>query len=173
MRLFIAIPIPKNLQRYCTQMQSQFEGLKQVSDFHITLQFLGDGIESPDKIIESLNKISFEPIEVEMGDAVVFGPTNEPRGVWIECSENTQLNQLAKEIQNKMRLLGLKNDKPFLAHITLGRYKSKPQQLAKIIEGINHHFEVNHFELIQSHLGEKGPHYKTLANFFAKKGKDQ
>jgi hypothetical protein len=38
---------------------------------------------------------------------------------------------------------------------------------------INHHFEVNHFELIQSHLGEKGPHYKTLANFFAKKGKDQ
>jgi len=70
-----------------------------------------------------------------------------------------------------MKSLGFKNDKPFRAHITLGRYKRKPKYPLKRIEGIKHLFHADHFKLIQSHLGEKGPHYKTVADFFAKKDK--
>lgn len=165
MRLFIAIVVPINLHRYCQQLQSQFEGLKNVSDFHLTLQFLGDDIESPNEIIETLSQIKFEPFEIEMGDAIFFGPPHSPRGVWIECKENQTLNDLANDIRERLNPLGFEIDKPFRAHITLGRYKSPPRKTPKRVEGSPHQFRVNHFELIQSHLGEGGPKYKTLQKF--------
>lgn len=168
MRLFIAIPVPKNLHRYCKQMQNQFDGLKKTNDFHMTLQFLGDGIENSDQIIETLSQIRFEPFEIEMSDVVPFGPPKHPRGVWIECKENPTLNNLAKQIQQSMSPLGYQSDKPFRAHITLGRYKRPPKTIPKRIEGMDNSFEVDHFELIQSHLEEDGPKYKILKEIFAK-----
>lgn len=173
MRLFISIPVSEKLRGYCQHMQNQFDELKKTNDFHLTLQFLGDGIEDSDKIQEALGQIKFEPFEIEMGDAVPFGPKHEPRGVWIECTENTALKNLAKGIQSYLAALGYHSDKPFRAHITLGRYKRTPKIVPKNIEGIKHRLEVNHFELMQSHLGESRPHYKILKEFFAIKGKDQ
>ena len=55
MRLFIAIPLPKTLHAYCKKMQKQFEGLRKTKDFHLTLQFLGDGIEKSNEIMEALS----------------------------------------------------------------------------------------------------------------------
>ena len=167
MRLFIAIPVPASLHRYCRQLQSQFEGLKKTDEFHITLQFLGNDIENPGKITEALNRIKFTPFEIEMGDALPFGPKNEPRGVWIECKENEPLNKLAEDIRQKMKTLGFISDHPFRAHITLGRYKFPPKNAPKTVESIPHRFEIGHFELIESHLEEKGPHYRTLATLKA------
>lgn len=168
MRLFIAIPVPENLHQYCKQVQSQFEGLKKVNDFHLTLQFLGDGIENSQEIQKALNQIKFEPFEIEMGDAISFGPPKTPRGVWIECKESSALNKLAEEIRKHVAPLGYESDKPFRAHITLGRYKRPPQTAPKRVEGMSHHFKVDHFELIQSHLEEDGPKYKILKEIFAK-----
>jgi 2'-5' RNA ligase len=165
MRLFIAIPVPENLHRYCKQIQSKFDGLKNVSDFHLTLQFLGDGIESSDEIKESLSQIRFEPFEIEMGDAIPFGPPKTPRGAWIECKESPALSNLAGQIRKQMSSLGFQSDKLFRAHITLGRYKRPPRKLPQKIEGMPHQFKVDHFELIQSHLSEGGPKYKTLQKF--------
>ncbi|MBN2306939.1 RNA 2',3'-cyclic phosphodiesterase [Candidatus Peregrinibacteria bacterium] len=170
MRLFIAIPVPQNLHRYCRQLQSQFEGLKKTEEFHITLQFLGDDTEEPDKIIAALSQIELAPFEIEMGDAVPFGPKHEPRGAWIKCKENKFLQSLAENIRKKLTPLGYTSDKPFRAHITLGRYKSSPGHIPKTVEGMPHRFKVNHFELIQSHLGDKGPAYKTLAIFSIQTG---
>ena len=165
MRLFIAIPVPASLHRYCRQLQSQFENLKKTDDFHITLQFLGDDTENPDEIIAALKQIEFSPFEIEMSDAIPFGPKHKPRGVWIGCEENKALNTLAKNIREKLAPLGYISDKPFRSHITLGRYKFSPKKPPQKIEGMHHRFKVNSFELIESHLGEKGPHYRTLATF--------
>lgn len=35
--------------------------LKKTSEFHMTLQFLGDGIKNSDKIKKALSKVRFEP----------------------------------------------------------------------------------------------------------------
>lgn len=162
MRLFIAIVVPSALHRYCRQMQAQYEGLANTHDFHLTLQFLGDNTEDPKPIMAALSQIRFKPFEIEMGNALPFGPPHEPRGVWIECAENKVLNALATEIQATLKPLGYVSDKPFKAHITLGRYKRHPSSQPERTEGIKHRFDVNHFELIQSHLGSGGPQYKTL-----------
>ena len=102
-----------------------------------------------------------------MGDAKAFGSIHEPRGIWIECRENKILQKLAENIRKALEPLGYTSDKPFRSHITLGRYKFPPKDTPKTVKGIPHRFEVNQLELIQSHLGEKGPHYKTLATLKA------
>ncbi len=165
MRLFIAISVPKTLHQYCRQLQSQFDGLKKTSDFHITLQFLGDGIESSNKIQKALNQIKFEPFEIEMGDIVPFGPKARPRGIWIECNRSETLEELVKEVHSRMIAIDYESDRPFRPHITLGRYKRLPKTAPKRVEGTPRHLQIDHFELIQSHLGENGPHYKTLQKF--------
>ena len=165
MRLFIAILVPKTLHRYCKQIQEQFDGLKKTKEFHLTLQFLGDGIEDVNKIIKALNKIEFQPFTIEMGNATPFGPKKEPRGIWIECKESQSLKKLADEIRQQMAPLGFILDKPFKAHITLGRYKFPPKTTPKETKNLPNSFKVSHFELIQSHLGVNGPHYKTLKQF--------
>lgn len=162
MRLFIAITVPAPLHRYCRQLQSQFEGINIVNDFHLTLQFLGDDTEDPQPIMAALSQIRFKPFEIEMGDALPFGPPREPHGVWIECAENKDLSALAAQIQECLKPFGYISDKPFKAHITLGRYKRPSRRPPQRIGGMKHRFDADHFELIQSHLGSGGPQYKTL-----------
>jgi 2'-5' RNA ligase len=72
---------------------------------------------------------------------------------------------LAKQIRSKMEELNIIADKPFRAHITLGRYKRPPHRKPEKIKGEPHTFTVDRFYLIESTLGPEGPHYKTLAKF--------
>lgn len=165
MRLFIAITVPQGLHRYCAQLQSQYPELKMTKEFHLTIQFLGNEIENPQSIIKVLKKIKFEPFEIEMGDVMPFPNPIRPRGVWIECDPSAVLLKLADEIRSSMEELGYRNDKPFRAHITLGRYKKSPNKKPQIIKGESHRFMLDRFYLIESNLTPEGSKYKTLATF--------
>jgi len=165
MRLFIAITVPHQLHRYCQQLQSRYPDLKTTREFHMTVQFLGNDIEDADPIIVALKKVKFEPFEIEMGNAVPFPNSFRPRGVWIECDPSAALLNLAEEIRSVMAELGYMADKPFRAHITLGRYKRPPNRTPKIIKGESHRFKLEQFHLIESALTPEGPQYKTLARF--------
>ena len=168
MRLFIAIPVPEALNRYCQQMQRRFEGLKKTKDFHLTIQFLGGNIESSDEIIEALSQIEFEPLEIEMGDIVSFGTPQKPRGIWIECRADSKLSHLADRIRESMSEIGYKADKPFKAHITLGRYKNTPKKRVNMIPGEKNVFQCQKFELIESKLSESGSNYEIIKAFSSK-----
>ena len=165
MRLFIAIKVPEELHRYLTQLQSQFPDLRETHVFHLTVQFLGNEIEDPDTIIEALRKIKFDPFDIQMGDAVPFPNAFRPRGVWIECEESETLMNLADQIRSAMDEINLMADKPFKAHVTLGRYKRPPYGKLKPVTGEPHTFTINKFYLIESTLAPEGPKYKTLAEF--------
>ncbi len=169
MRLFISINVPKELYRYCRQLQGQFPEMKNTDEFHMTVQFLGDDCKSAEPVIESLKKIRFSPFEIEMGNALPFPNTWEPRGVWIECKLSPELKKLAEDIQNTMKEVGYISDKPFKAHITLGRYKHQPRQEIKEVEGEPHKFDVKEFYLVESALTPGGPIHKKLATFQAGK----
>lgn len=168
MRLFIAIQVPDQLHEYCRELQTHFPEIKETEAFHMTLQFLGSDIESAERITEALKQVRFRPFEIEMGDAIPFGPPKHPRGSWIECKETKDLVELADQIRIAMETLGFLSDKPFRAHITLGRYKKTPKVTPKKTSGSRKVYEVSSFELIQSHLSETGPKYKIVATFEAK-----
>ncbi|MBN2096609.1 RNA 2',3'-cyclic phosphodiesterase [Candidatus Peregrinibacteria bacterium] len=165
MRLFIAIAVPHQLYRYCQQLQSRYPDLKMTREFHLTLQFLGNEIDDEQSIVGALSKIMFKPFDIEMGDAKPFGHPADPRGVWIECKESDKLIRLADQIRKAMGELGYQSDKPFRAHITLGRYKQAPRKKPEKIKGEPHVFTVDKFYLIESILLPEGPVYKTVAKF--------
>ena len=165
MRLFISINIPQELHRYLRQLQSQFPDMKNTNEFHMTVQFLGDDIESPDQLIETLKKIQFTPFEIEMGDAIPFGNPTSPRGVWIECETTSELGKLADNIRQTMSELNYVADKPFKAHITLGRYKRPPNYKPEKTKGEPHKFIIEKFYLMESILTSTGAKHKILASF--------
>jgi 2'-5' RNA ligase len=165
MRLFISINVPTELHRYCRQLQNQFPDMKNTDEFHMTIQFLGDDTESSDKLIETLKTIRFAPFDIEMGDAMPFPNPFNPRGAWIECKMTTELRKLAEDIRKVTEKLGYISDKPFKAHITLGRYKRPPKQKIRQIKGEPHKFTVSQFHLVKSTLGQTGPKHKILASF--------
>ena len=107
----------------------------------------------------------FTPFEIEMGDVLPFPNPFRPRGVWIECDPSAALLGLADEIRGVMGGLGYQADKPFRAHITLGRYKKPPHKKPQTIKGELHRFKLDKFYLIESNLTPEGPKYKTLATF--------
>lgn len=165
MRLFISIDIPENLHRYCKQLQSRFLDIKKTNQFHITLQFLGDDIESANPIIEVLKKIKFSPFEIEMGDVMPFGNPDIPKGVWIECKKNNSLQKLSDDIRKALKPLGFVSDFPLRPHITLGRYKSAPNIKPEIIKGEPHKFTVDKFYLMKSELTPNGPVHQIIEKF--------
>lgn len=165
MRLFIAVMIPHELHQYCAHIQSRFPSLNKTRAFHLTLHFLGDGIENAEPIIQALSAIQFKPFEIEMRDAVPFPNPFRPQGVWIECDPSSALLSLAEDIRNAMTNLGYRPDKPFRAHITLGRYQPSPRQKPKPIKGESHRFVLDKFYLIESVREPEGSAYKILATF--------
>ncbi len=165
MRLFIAIAVPHQLYRYCQQLQSRFPDLKMTREFHMTIQFLGDEIQDAQPIIDALSKIKFEPFDIEMGDVAPFGNSASPRGIWIECKESDKVIGFADEIRKILSELGYQSDKPFRAHITLGRYRQLPDQKPNKVKGEPHVFTVNKLYLMESILLPEGPLYKTVARF--------
>ncbi|MBU0577940.1 RNA 2',3'-cyclic phosphodiesterase [Patescibacteria group bacterium] len=162
MRLFISIDVPKEFHRYCQQLQDQFPDIRKTNEFHLTLQFLGDDIEDAEPIIETLKTIKFEQFELEMGDALPFPNPFQPRGIWIECKKTDALEKLANDIREALEPLGFIPDKPFKAHITLGRFRKPPHKKPEKIEGEQHKFTVNHFNLMESMLSPIGPKYKRI-----------
>ncbi|MBN2087023.1 RNA 2',3'-cyclic phosphodiesterase [Candidatus Peregrinibacteria bacterium] len=168
MRLFLSINIPRNLHQYCKQLQNQYPDLKKSDQFHTTLQFLGDDIESANRIIDELNKITFTSFEIEMGNVEPFGHTNNIRGVWINCKNNDALNKLSDNIRRVMGNLGYISDYPFTPHITLGRYKNPPTKKPDLLKGEPYKFSVDNFYLMQSTLTALGPNYKIIESFSAK-----
>jgi len=165
MRLFISINVPQEFHRYLRQLQSQFPDMKNTNEFHMTVQFLGDDTKSPDQLIDALKTVQFSPFEIKMGNAVPFGNPTNPRGVWIECKMIPELEKLAEDIRKTTEKLDYIADKPFKAHITLGRYKRPPQYKPKKIDGESHSFAINQFHLVESALTSTGPKHKIVASF--------
>ena len=179
MRLFISINVPAELHGYCRQLQNRFPGLKNVEEFHLTLQFLGDEIGEAilPRIIETLRSIDFQPFEITLGKARRFPNENRPHGVWIDCDGGNALGDLAEQIRKAMDKIGLKADKPFAAHLTLGRYKDTPPPTFKPRGGRAQPeskteakvFTADRFFLMESQLTSEGAAHKEIATFESKK----
>ena len=165
MRLFISIEVPQNLHRYCKQLQSQFSDIRKTDQFHITLQFLGDDIESADTVIDALKLVQFKPFEIEMGDIMPFGKQDNPKGVWIECKINDSLQKLSDDIRKVIKPIGFVSDFPFKPHITLGRYKNASQKKPEIAKSKPNKFTVENFNLMKSILTPNGSIYETVRSF--------
>lgn len=193
-RIFIAINLPPNLQRYLADLGSQWSDLPanwvRSENLHITLNFLGNAndeevIEVCQATIDIAKRHS--PFEILL-DRVVYGPQSNiksglrpPRMVWAMGEKSQEIGNLQKDLQTSLfEFSGARyqeNDQgyAFRPHITLARViqtefrRMEPEEIPAINEKINKIFMVESVEVMESELRRGGPIYTILES--AKLGK--
>lgn len=172
MRTFLAIDLPDAAREIARRLQQPFErvgGLKltEPEQCHLTLKFLGD-IDAAvvESFARSLSEVRIEPFELAFTTLGAFPSASRPRVIWLGLSEPSALARLAAAVDRATSAVAL--DKPFRAHVTLGRARDRgerldPELLTARVPPFA--FPVGEFVLYQSVLGHAGPQYTALHRF--------
>jgi len=184
MRSFIAVDVSSDtIAKVQNDILLSTEGwdLKDVKpveshNFHFTLIFLGEISENAvDRIIEKLSGFQFEPFTITYTGIGGFPNPAHARVIWVGVdSESVQkLTALANAVVVKMSELGFKPDKPFSAHMTLLRSRSRPvnaRYLSSKYQGrIFGSDRIEKVNLKKSELTKSGPVYSNVYTVEAKK----
>ncbi|MBA2862775.1 RNA 2',3'-cyclic phosphodiesterase [Methanococcus maripaludis] len=170
MRCFLAIELKSELKDILENLKKQFnlKGIKTVEkeNLHITVKFLGDVDDKKlEEILESDLKI--EKVISEIKGVGTFPNEEYIRVIWVGT---TNLEEIFKNIDEKLFKLGFKKEKSYDPHITLGRVKfienDSKETLKNLIEKNKHvdfgKVEINSISLMKSTLTKEGPVYETV-----------
>lgn len=173
MRAFVAVEIQDdNILDGIIKIQSEFK-IKATpvnkKNMHFTLLFLGEITEeAATNVKKALSAILFKPIEVRFTHVGVFPNPRSPRVIWIGVDDTSsrQLVELASQVEKKLEPLGFKSDKPFKAHLTIFRIKTRADDISNIIEKFKKidlgKYTMTELKFKQSILTPNGPIYSDL-----------
>jgi RNA 2',3'-cyclic 3'-phosphodiesterase len=134
-RVFIAIGIPKSLERKLAQVQTELApavaGFRWASalPFHLTLAFLG---EIPNRDLNAIGQIAaesarpIEPFEIEVKGLGAFPSPSRPRVIWagVTAPNLKPLFDLQESLMSSLERIGHPpDDRRFNPHVTLGHRK--------------------------------------------------
>ena len=182
MRAFIAVELPSDTKNTLVKIQDKLKIiLPKVSwvkpaNLHLSLKFLGEisanQLECTQQVITEIVKTS-APFEIKLETLGVFPDCRQARIIWVGTNQPPpELKQLTNQMGTKLLEIGLAEEqRPFQAHITLGRIKHPiiASDLEKTLEGLkkemaqmNFGFNSGGITLFQSVLGPGGPTYTIL-----------
>ena len=180
MRAFIAIPLPSEvqealsaLQRDVAKARADVKWVRQ-DQLHVTLKFLGEISEAQREVMTAmLRRVAdaTSPLALGVAELGAFPSVTAPRVIWVGLrGEVEAVRRMAATIEQEGGRLGLpKDDRPFAAHVTLGRVRSSrgrealAQQLRATVWVPPPPWQVSHMRLYQSVLSPSGPSYTVLA----------
>lgn len=178
-RLFIAVKISPELAqsldaviRQLAVAEAEVKWVK-TKNLHLTLKFLGevDPAEIP-ALIAALQNIRSEKFTLEVGSIRVLPDYRRPRVIYADVLQGAEkFLKLAILVEKTVVSLGFEAEtRPFLAHLTLGRFKGTGR-LKKLFENIDGakgvifgKLSVSEIYLIKSELRPEGPQYTELAS---------
>jgi len=182
LRAFIAIEIPGEIKK---EIASQTVGLRQAAgrsvrwaapeNIHLTIKFLGEiSSSSIDSLTQTLKTESSQhtPFEITARNLGTFPNLNRARIIWIGLDAPPALGKLQRDIEAAAARLGYPaEDKPFSAHLTIGRVReqispAEAQSLHSALEnaqiGMLGTFTAEFVHLFRSDLKPGGPVYTRL-----------
>lgn len=180
-RAFIAFELPENILSFIKNIQKDIKQFGfpvrwvKPDNVHLTLHFFGN-----------IDKSDVEHIKVAVGDCVkcfshinlcvkgigVFPSITRPRVIWAGISgEIPLLLSLHNTLEQRLGEFGFKKEeRPFQAHLTMGRFKDKVNN-GKLIEAIRKYqnfdpevFTAKEIILFKSDLKPQGAVYTELLN---------
>lgn len=192
MRLFVAIDLPDGqraeAQRAAAVLQRALESARAAEtvrwvtreQMHLTLRFIG---EVDDTMAERIARavaapLASSPFALALGEPGTFPGGQHPRVVWLGLSEGAAAADGARaEIERRLAALGLEPDeRPFRAHLTLGRVRDPRRLGGAAARGLRRAMDalavaptpatVDHATLYRSHLSPKGSRYEAIAHAF-------
>jgi 2'-5' RNA ligase len=182
-RAFLAIEPPEDILQAMFRLQEKLK--REISGRiswtkphgqHLTLKFFGDiTTEDINSICAAVKKriASGLSLNLKIEKLGVFPDARKPRVLWCGVTgDGEKLSVLQKQLDGDFAGIGFpKEDRPFRAHLTLGRIK-EPHGLAGISEALTKHnafvagvFGCRELILFQSKLLPHGAVYTRLAEF--------
>jgi 2'-5' RNA ligase len=138
-RLFIGLEIPPLQRTALTLGQSGLPDTRwiELTDFHITLRFIGDvSPKQADTIVEALDSRDWTAPHIAFDGLAVFGKS-KPKSLYARVVEDEALMRLAASLERMMQRLGLEpNPQKFTPHVTLARFRSamRPEAVANYLD---------------------------------------
>ena len=182
MRAFIALSLPSSAQSSLASLQQSLavSGADvtwvQPQNLHVTMKFLGEITDEQRQTIEALLRrvaSGAAPFSLGLEGVGAFPSLAAPRVIWTGIAAgNDVVLRLAKAIEEGTEEASLpKEERPFSAHVTLGRVRS-----AKRREALSRALRdavwtppapcrMSALTLYQSLLGSSGPTYTVLSEF--------
>lgn len=177
MRVFIALPVPDDVQDQLAEMQQDLDAGRHVEmdQMHITLAFWADlSPQDTGELADALDTIRACPLDIAFTGLDVFGG-GKPRLLAAMVRLTPELDQLHRAVRSAARMAGLElRRQRFRPHVTLARFGPRPSpDLADRLHrflGVRAAqpltpFVAEGMHLMQSTLGGSGPTYDLLAEY--------
>ena len=180
MRAFIGISLPQDVRASLAQVIGDLSrgttGVRWVApeSLHITLKFLGEISEAQREPVEGLVRQAAATQRVftaRLESIGAFPSLRSPRVIWAGVADGAaSVAALAGTIEQGCRRLGFSaEERPFSAHVTLGRVaSSRPdrsliERLSSVAWEAPAPWPVTAVTVYRSHLASTGVRYETLA----------
>jgi 2'-5' RNA ligase len=133
MRAFVALEVPGNVVDSLVVFQKELAAsgadikLVEEENLHLNLKFLGEITEAQSAEVASrLKGLSLKRAQVEIRGAGAFPGPRRPRVVWAGVAQKDEglVTSIARQVLSALEGMGERDDRPFQAHITLGRIRS-------------------------------------------------
>ncbi len=178
MRSFIAIELPEKIKSALSELQQELKKCGtdirwiKPENIHLTLKFLGNidekDIDTIVKIIEGTCS-RYSVFELHISGVGVFPNVKSSRVLWVGVKGNEVFTGLQQEIESGMASLGFQREnRKFIPHLTLGRFKSS-QGKGALLDKIQLHentifglIDVKSVSLIRSDLSQAGARYSRI-----------
>jgi len=179
-RCFIGLNLPPQIKAEFSQIQADLKIKNKDSKItwvdpkiaHINLRFLGDLDKNRvNTLSEELKALEskYGPILAFLTGVGAFPSLKNPRILFLGVKHKNE-NNLIKLYSDLGPILNHQNipteDRPFIAHITLGRIKEAKNSVEFIGEEMpDIEFKIGTFELMESILTPHGPEYKVIQSY--------
>ena len=173
MRLFIAIPIPKDIKNQLLRLRCDVTGVRwlEYDQLHLTLSFLGE-VEGDifKRVLQDLERIYHPSLDIFIKGVGHFGNNNSLRVLYAKVELSNSLKELQKKVVSLLQEEGLPvTERKFIPHITLARSKmgvsSDALPFLRDNSTMSLSFEAEEFVLFSSKLSEFGAKYKEEATY--------
>lgn len=167
-RIFIALPLPSNLQEKITAWSKKVKKLPvrfiEPKNLHITIipPWYESNIKEIENRLTSFEK-SIGKIKIKFHH-ISFGPhPQNPRLIWIVGDTPPQLIILKEKIEKVLALP--KENRPFKTHVTIARFSAlnfKYFPIKKLNEKVDWEVEIEELCLMESKLSKEGADYEVI-----------
>ncbi len=180
MRLFVALELSDAVRDAIRDLNGRLQRARadvrwvHPEGMHLTLKFIGEvSEETLGPIKQALSSArSAKPVEMNFRGLGYFPNERRPRVLWagIEASEN--LAELVAQVEAALEPLGVEREnRPFVPHLTLGRFKDSKRldllqkEIAVLPSTEFGRIVTSEFFLFRSKLSPKGAEYTKLERF--------
>jgi RNA 2',3'-cyclic 3'-phosphodiesterase len=180
LRVFVAIELDPD---FCSSAMKLVEILSMAGadvkwvepdNMHVTLKFLGDvSLTDTARICDAVKKAAdeYQPFDIEFAGAGAFPNLGRPRTIWLGTREGSEpMRQLVESLESRLQKLGFRREnRPFQAHLTLGRVRRGGPEIAELGRLIAENAEfpagasgVSEVIVFSSDLTSAGPVYSVV-----------